>query len=394
MSATGSKAAPEGAGKALFLSTTGFALSFAVWGLLSGLAPYFKQLYGLTQTQVSVMVAIPVLLGSLGRIPAGLLADRLGPKQVMGTLLLAVSFPALALAFFHAYSDLIVWGFLLGLGGATFSVGVAFASPWFPRERQGLALGIFGIGTGGQSLAVFGGPLLASRFGAPAPFLFFGLLTLIWGLLILAVGENASRKPPSSLADALKPAREPLCWLLSLFYFVTFGGFVALGIYMPSLLKTMFHLNASDAGLRTAFLVILATGLRPAGGWLSDRFGGGRVLAWAFAGLALLAPGLISGSMPIFTLAALGAAACMGLGNGAVFKLVPQHFPDSMGAVTGIVGAAGGLGGFFPPLLLGALYDLLGSFAPGFVLLSLFALICLGLVRRQLPAATQDCSQK
>lgn len=384
---SGEPAQAARARKALFLSTAGFGLSFAVWGLLSGLAPHFKQLYGLTQTQVSVMVAIPVLLGSLGRIPAGLLADRLGPKQVMGALLLAASLPALVLAFFHTYSNLVAWGFLLGLGGATFSVGVAFASPWFPREKQGLALGIFGIGTGGQSLAVFGGPLLAARFGIAAPFLLFGLLALIWGLLILAFGENAARKPPATLADALSPAREPLCWLFSLFYFITFGGFVALGIYMPSLLKALFQLDPSDAGLRTAILVLLATSLRPAGGWLSDRYGGGRVLVWAFAGLALLALGLMSRSMPLFTLAALGSAACMGLGNGAVFKLVPQHFPDRMGAVTGIVGAAGGLGGFFPPLLLGVLHDLTGSFAPGFLLLSFFALTCLVLVcRRLLPA--------
>lgn len=369
-----------GARRALILSTTGFAVAFAVWGLLSGLAPLFKQQYHLSATQVSLMVAVPVLLGSLGRIPVGLLADRLGPKRVMAALLLLSSIPAFALAFFQDYTSLIGWGILLGLGGTVFAVGVAFASPWFPKEKQGLALGIFGIGTGGQSIAVFGGPLLARAFGMRAPFLLFGALAVVCGILILAMGQDPpNRKPAASLGSMLQPLRQPLCWLFALFYFVTFGGFVALGIYLPSLLKEVFRLDPTDAGFRAAGFVVLATAMRPVGGWLSDRHGGPKVLALAFAVLAFLALLLISESMPVFTVGALGIAVCLGLGNGAVFKLVPQYFPEQVGTVTGLVGAAGGLGGFFPPLLLGVFRDQLGSFAPGFVLLGLFALACLAL---------------
>jgi MFS transporter, NNP family, nitrate/nitrite transporter len=377
-----------GASRALFLSTAAFGVAFAVWGLLSGLAPVFKQQYGLTQTQVSLMVAIPVLLGSVGRLPMGLLADRCGAKPVLAGLLLASSVPALALAAARDYHSLLFWGFFLGLAGTTFSVGVAYTSPWFSKEKQGVALGIFGIGTGGQSIAVFGGPLLAAKLGTAAPFVLFGVLALLCGVLVLAFGQAPPRaRPATGLADALRPLRAaPLCWLFSLFYFVTFGGFVALGIYLPSLLREVFHLVPADAGARAAGFVLLATAMRPVGGWLSDRHGGARVLAWAFGFLAVLAFGLASDSMPVFTVAALGIAVFLGLGNGAVFKLVPEYFPGQVGTVTGLVGMAGGLGGFFPPLLLGLLRDQVGSFTPGFVLLAIFALACLVLDRRVLLA--------
>lgn len=370
-----------GANKALFLSTVAFAVAFAVWGLLSGLAPLFKQKLGLTQTQVSLMVATPVLLGSVGRLPLGLLADRFGPKPVLGTLLLVSAVPALALAFRQDYQSLLFWGFFLGLAGTTFSVGVAFTSPWFPKERQGTALGIFGVGTGGQSIAVFGAPVLAGALGIRAPFLIFGVLAIVWGVVVFLRAEPPPQsRPAMSLSEALRPLRtEPLCWLFSLFYFVTFGGFVALSVYLPSLLREVFNLTLADAGARTAGFVLLATALRPVGGILSDRYGGARILVGVFIGLAVLAFGLASNSMPVFTVGALGIAALLGLGNGAVFKLVPEYFPNQVGTVTGLVGAAGGLGGFFPPLVLGLLRDQVGTFTPGFVLLAMFALGCLAL---------------
>src|SRR5262249_1307860 len=153
---------------------------FSVWGLLAGLAPIFKQQYGLNATQVSLMVAIPVLLGSIGRLPMGLLADRYGAKPVLVSLLLFVTLPAVALAVWHRYTDLLLWGFFLGMAGTSFSVGVAFTSPWFTKEQQGFALGVFGAGNIGQSVAVFGAPMLAARWGVAAPFLLFGGLAFLW----------------------------------------------------------------------------------------------------------------------------------------------------------------------------------------------------------------------
>jgi len=165
--------------------------------------------------------------------------------------------------------------------------------------------------------------------------------------------------------------------VLSLFYFLTFGGFVAFSIYLPTLLRDMFKLSPADAGARTAGFVLLATLTRPVGGMLADRFGGSRVLIGVFATVAAL--GVLMGCpwMPTFTIGALGAAAALGLGNGAVFKLVPEHFPKETGAVTGLVGAFGGLGGFFPPLVLGFIRDYTGGYAIGFVLLALSSILCL-----------------
>ena len=173
--------------------------------------------------------------------------------------------------------------------------------------------------------------------------------------------------------------RERLAWVLSAFYFLTFGGFVAFSIYLPALLRQEFRLTATDAGFRAAGFVLLATGMRPLGGWLADRIGGARVLSIAFFGVAPFALLLAWPSMLPFTVGALGCAALLGAGNGAVFKLVPQYFPVETGTVTGLVGAMGGLGGFFPPLLLGVLRDRLGVIWPGFVLLSLTA-VALGIV--------------
>jgi NNP family nitrate/nitrite transporter-like MFS transporter len=171
--------------------------------------------------------------------------------------------------------------------------------------------------------------------------------------------------------------REPIAWVLSLFYFLTFGGFVALGIYLPTLLKDIFGLRPTDAGARVAGFVLFATIMRPVGGWLADRYGGALVLVLVFAMIAMLSLGLTSTGMLLFTLGALGTAAALGLGNGAVFKLVPQYFPKETGTVTGLVGAFGGLGGFFPPLVLGFIRNATGAYTLGFVFLAVFALGCL-----------------
>src|SRR5262245_31087020 len=176
--------------------------------------------------------------------------------------------------------------------------------------------------------------------------------------------------------------RSPVAWLLGAFYFLTFGGFVAFSIYLPTLLRVQFGLTPADAGFRAAGFVVLATAMRPIGGWLADRIGGAQVLSWVFAGIAAFALLLAWPAMIPFTVGALGCATLMGLGNGAVFKLVPERFPTETGTVTGLVGALGGLGGFFPPLELGVFRDTLGVLWPGFVLLSLTALILRALNQR------------
>jgi MFS transporter, NNP family, nitrate/nitrite transporter len=371
-----------GAARALFFSTTAFAVSFAVWGLVAALAPTFTQIYQLSATSKSLLIAVPVLLGSIGRLPAGMLADRFGGRRVYAALLVISALPAIAIGFSTSYTQLLVLGLFLGLAGTTFPVGVGFTSKWFSAEKQGAALGVYGMGNIGQSAAVFGAPVLAAyAFGGDwrPVFFAFAALALLWGVVFyLCARDAATTARPKTLSENLSVLRrEPMAWVLSLFYFLTFGGFVALGIYLPTLLKDLFGLTATDAGARTAGFVLLATLTRPAGGWLADRVGGVRVLVYVFAAVAGL--GLLMGcpNMWTFTVGALGAAAALGLGNGAVFKLVPQFFPKETGTVTGLVGAFGGLGGFFPPLALGLIRDATGGYAWGFVFLACFALACL-----------------
>ena len=369
-----------GSGRALFLSTTAFAVSFAVWGLIAALAPNFTQLYGLSATQKSVMIAVPVLLGSIGRLFSGMLADRFGGRNVMSALLMFSAVPAVAVGFSTSFEQLVLFGLFLGVAGTTFPVGVGFTSRWFAPAKQGTALGVYGMGNIGQSIAVFFAPVLALSLGDwRTVFFIFAAVTFVWGIVFFLSAENdTTTARPRSLSEMLMPLkRSKTAWVLSLFYFLTFGGFVALALYMPTLLREIFQLTPTDAGARTAGFVVLATLMRPVGGILADKIGGSKVLLFVFGAIALLAPLLSWTSIVPFTIGALGCAACLGLGNGAVFKLVPQYFPKETGTVTGLVGAFGGLGGFFPPIELGLVKDATGSYAVGFVLLSAFSAVCL-----------------
>jgi nitrate/nitrite transporter NarK len=363
-------------GGALALATVSFALSFAAWGLVGGLASVFAGLYQLTASQTALLVAVPVLLGSLARLPMGMLTDRFGGRPLFTGLLLFSSLAAFVVPMASSYGSLLIAAFLIGMAGSSFSVGAAFVSRWTPAARQGTALGIYGLGTMGQSLAVFVGPIVAARWGWEAVFRGTAVVLLIWAVIYLALARNPphAARPASVSAMVAVLRRSPTAWLLGAFYFLTFGGFVAFSIYLPTLLRAQFGLTPADAGFRAAGFVVLATLMRPVGGWLADRIGGAQVLSWVFGGVALFALLLTWPSMAPFTVGALACAMLMGLGNGAVFKLVPEHFPRDTGTVTGLVGALGGLGGFFPPLLLGLFRDRLGVMWPGFVLLALAAL--------------------
>jgi len=373
--------APEkGATQALVLATVAFSLSFAIWGLISALVPRFRDIYRLSPVEASVLIAIPVLLGSLGRIPMGVLADRFGGRIVFSLLLIFCGAASMGASLSRSYTTLLTWALLIGCAGTSFAVGVAFVSKWFDAKHQGVVLGIYGVGNIGQSIAMYAAPALAVASGDwRLPFWTFGTAAAVFGLFFLLYAHNAPAKAhPKRIAESLVIFwHEPLAWVLSLFYFLTFGGFVALSIYLPTLLGDIFRLSLTDAGARVAGFVVIATLMRPLGGWLSDRYGGARVLAVVFPLAALTALGLVSTGMVIFTAGALGTAALLGTGNGAVFKLVPDCFPRETGTVTGLVGAAGGLGGFFPPLLLGVIRNSTGGYSLGFVWLSCFALICL-----------------
>lgn len=372
----------------LTLGTGAFALCFAVFGTMSAMMPILSKQMHLSSVQKSIAVALPVLLGSLGRIPLGMLTDRFGGRSVFSVVMVLSIIPAFLMGTVHDYPHLIVYGLLIGIALASFSVGVGFVSGWYSAEKQGFALGVYGAGNIGQSLAAFGSPFIAAAAGLRWGFWTFGILLTVWLLVFLLLARNAPRRATvKSFAEIIRPLHDNRSWELSLFYFLTFGGFVAMAIYLPIFLTEMFRLTPQDAGLRTAGFVALATLMRPVGGTLADKIGGRTILKWVFPAVAVMAAFLACPMMSTFTIGALGMAATIGLGNGAVFKLLPEYFPASVGSVTGLVGAAGGLGGFFPPLVLGFIKEETGGFMWGFVLLGVFALISLAVLLGRRTAA-------
>src|SRR6516162_7148604 len=362
----------------LVLGTGAFALCFAVFGSMSAMMPIISKHMALTPVQKSIAIAIPVLLGSLGRIPLGILADRFGGRIVFSLTMLFSIIPAFLMGGVTDYAHLVTYGFFIGVALASFSVGVSFVSGWYPAERQGFALGVYGAGNIGQSLAAYGSPVLAAAVGFKWGFWTFGILLSVWLVIFALAARNApNRAPAKTFTQTLRPLSDKRSWVLSLYYFLTFGGFVAMAVYLPTLLTEVFKLTPQDAGFRTAGFVVLATALRPVGGVLADKIGGRTILKWVFPVTAAMALFLACPLMSTFTIGALGMAAAIGLGNGAVFKLVPEYFPKTVGSVTGLVGAAGGLGGFFPPLLLGVIRKTTGTYPVGFILLALFCVLCL-----------------
>jgi MFS transporter, NNP family, nitrate/nitrite transporter len=380
----------EGNGRSntnLALATLGFGLCFAVWSLVSPLAVRFQQMFGLTDFQTGVLIAVPVLLGAVARIPMGMLTDRYGGRVVFTGLIAFSIVPVVFLGFATSYWMLLFGGFFLGMAGSSFAIGIPFVSRWYSAGRQGTALGIYGAGNIGTALAAYSAPWIAVNFGWQYAFWVFAPLLAIGATAFWLLARDApGAPPPRSISESLQVIqRERLSWAFSFFYFVTFGGFVAFSIFLPKLLVDWFALETVDAGLRAAGFVVVATAARPVGGYLADRMSGGRVLTGVFGVVPLLALVLAHqaavgpGMIPV-TIAALSTALMLGLGNGAVFKLVPQHFPRNTGVVTGVVGAAGGLGGFFPPIVMGLVRDVTGSYALGLVLLAITAAACLALV--------------
>ena len=274
----------------LTLGTGAFAFCFAVFGSLSAMMPIISRQMHLSPVQKSVAVALPVLLGSLGRIPLGMLTDRFGGRVVFSFVMLASLIPAFLMGTALDYQRLLIYGFFIGIALASFSVGVGFVSGWYSAERQGSALGIYGAGNIGQSFAAFGSPFIAAAIGFRWGFWTFGILLLIWLLLFVLLARDAPRRVPiKSFRDTVRPLSDSRSWVLSLYYFLTFGGFVAMAIYLPIFLTEIFKLTPQDAGMRTAGFVVLATLMRPVGGILADKIGGRAVLKWVFPATALMA---------------------------------------------------------------------------------------------------------
>ncbi|WP_030272225.1 MFS transporter [Streptomyces sp. NRRL B-24484] len=381
----GTRAAAPAAGQRtlmLALATLGFALNFWAWALISPLGPRFKDSLGLSSFQQSLLVAVPVIVGSLGRIPVGALTDRYGGRVMFPAVSAVTIVPVLylGLAGHSSLTGLLVGGFFLGVAGTSFAVGVPFVSAWFPPERRGTAVGVFGAGMGGTAISALTTVNLVKGHGTATPFVLTAVvLALYAGAALLLLRDAPGRTVPSEpLARRLGAAlRLRVTWQASALYAVAFGGYVAFSVYLPTYLKTAYGLQSADAANRMAGFVLLAVVMRPIGGWLSDRTSPVRVLTWALAVVALgaLVQGFTPALAPLGTAAFLAMAAALGAGSGATFALVALLAPaNRVGSVTGVVGAAGGLGGFVPPLLMGALYGSYHSYAAGLAALTLVAL--------------------
>jgi NNP family nitrate/nitrite transporter-like MFS transporter len=366
----------------LLLATLAFALCFTAWSLIAPFAKTFKQNLGLDYTRALLLTAIPVVLGSLGRVPLGIVTDRYGGRLVFTLLLAFSALPAVLFGYAHAYWALLAVGFLLGIAGASFAVGVPFVSGWFSQDRQGFALGVYGIGNVGTAIAFFGAPPISNHWGRATVGWVVGIALLAGAALFYLLARNPPRRGAGAGYGAVLRAGWRL-YRLAFFYFITFGGFVAMGFLLPTLLQDWFGYSKGEASARAAGFIIAATIARPVGGWVADRAGAVPVLVLAFAGIAVDAAVLATLApdpriVPV-TIASLSLGAFLGSGSGAVFKLVPGEFPSNPGAAAGVVGAAGGLGGFFPPIYVGLVKDAQGTYTYGFVGLLVFVAVCLGI---------------
>jgi NNP family nitrate/nitrite transporter-like MFS transporter len=372
----------------LALATLGFALNFWAWALISPLGPLFRDkgtLGALSESDVALMVAVPVIVGSLGRIIVGALTDRFGGR-VMFPIVSAVSIiPVLFLAFFalESYTLILVGGFFLGIAGTAFAVGVPFVNAWFPPERRGFAVGVFGAGMGGTAISALTTVRLYNGLGHTAPFLITAAALAAYAVVAWLVMRDAPGRtvPTTSLGKRIAAnLKLPITWQACVLYAVAFGGYVAFSVYLPAYLKTAHHLTPADAANRMAGFVVIAVIMRPVGGWLSDRLGTIPVLTTCF-GVVTVCAAFVSSTPPlnaVQTAVFLTMAAALGAGSGATFALVAQVTePSRVGGVTGLVGAAGGLGGFVPPLVMGYVYGRTESYSIGLWMLAGTALLTL-----------------
>ncbi|MEH7113673.1 NarK/NasA family nitrate transporter [Neobacillus niacini] len=366
---------PQGV-KQLFLQTTSLISGFMVWVLISSLIPYIQADIKLTTTEISWATAVPVILGSLLRIPIGYWTNRFGARLMFTISFITLLLPIWILSIANSLFMLIVAGFMLGIGGAVFSIGVTSLPKYYGKEKHGFINGIYGSGNIGTAITSFAAPVLANTFGWRATIQIFLIVVLVFAILNFFFGDKNERKVNNPLSTQINEVyKNQKLWFLSIFYFITFGSFVAFTIYLPSFLVNHFDLEKVDAGFRTAGFIALATVFRPIGGWLGDKFNPFLILIGVFSGLTF-AGFLLSftPSLPIYSFGCLLVAMCAGTGNGTIFKLVPLYFSKQAGIVNGIVSAMGGLGGFFPPIILTILFNWTGHYAIGFMALSEFSL--------------------
>lgn len=364
------------------LQTMNLIVGFMVWVIISSLIPFITEDIAIPTERLAIVTAVPVVLGSILRIPLGYYANIFGARIIFFVSFLLLLFPVFYISEASTFTDLIIGGLFLGIGGAVFSVGVTSLPKYYPKEKHGLVNGIYGAGNIGTAITTFSAPIIATQIGWSATVKLYLILLLIFAALNFFFGDRHEPKVKTPIIEQIKGVyKNEKLWYFSLFYFITFGSFVAFTIYLPNFLVNNFGLEKVDAGMRTAGFIAVATFMRPVGGWLADKLQPLVLLMGTFAVYTVAAIVLaFSPSIGLYTIGSLAIALSAGVGNGVIFKLVPQYFNKQAGIVNGIVSMMGGLGGFFPPIMLASIYAITGQYSIGFMLLSQVALASLVLV--------------
>jgi MFS transporter, NNP family, nitrate/nitrite transporter len=377
----------SGHAPSLLASFLYFDISFMIWVLLGALGVYITKDFGLSPAEKGLIVAIPILGGSFFRIVLGFLTDRIGPrKTAIGGMLVTMIPLFWGWLFGESLAELYLIGILLGVAGASFAAALPMASRWYPPHLQGLAMGIAGAGNSGTLFATLFGPRLAESLGwhnvmglALIP------LTIVFIIYILIAKDAPSQPPAKPLKEYFNVFKITDTWYFCILYSVTFGGFVGFTSFLSIFFVDEYGLTRIRAGEFVTLCVIAGSFFRPVGGFIADKIGGVKLLMFLFIGLTICMFGIsFLYSLTAVTILLFIGMLFLGMGNGAVFQLVPQRFSKEIGFITGIVGAAGGVGGFLVPNILGTLKQVTGTYATGFLVFSavgIVALLILGLAQ-------------
>lgn len=387
---------PPQASRMLTMSTVAFTTCFAAWTIFSIIGVRIQQDLGLNETQFGLLIATPILTGSVVRIFLGIMCEKWGGRILTVLMMLLSAASLWLLTFAETYVMFLVAALGIGLAGGTFITGVAFTSRWFPKEKQGTALGIFGMGNAGAGLTNFGAPLIMVAVGWQGTAQVYAILLVAMAVIFWFLTEEdpatrarkAGEIQGATLAEQLRPLRYLQVWRFGLYYFFVFGAFVALASWLPRYYVGVYDLSIAVAGTLAASYSLSASVFRAVGGWMSDKWGARAVMYWTF-GVSLVCLFILSYpptnyvvegirgpiefriamDVVTFTVIAFALGFVMSLGKAAVYKHIPVYYPDNVGSVGGMVGMIGGLGGFFLPIVFGVLNDWTGIWTTPFMFL-------------------------
>jgi len=391
--------------RALALSTISFTVCFSIWTIFSILGVQIKQDLALNDTQFGLLVATPILTGALSRLILGIWTDQYGGRIVMTLTMLLSAISTYLLSSVKTYEMFLVAALGVGLAGGAFAVGITYISTWYEKEKQGTALGIFGVGNVGAAITNFGAPLIMVALGWHGLTKTYAIILFVTAILFFLfakddpklVARKAKKEKPRNFLQQLQPLKKLQVWRFSLYYFFVFGAFVALALWLPRYYVGVYGLDIKTAGMLAAAFALPGSSFRALGGWISDKIGARAVMYWTFIGgvgccffmsypsTHYIVEGIegpinfsINISLPVFVFLSIVLGFFMSLGKAAVFKHIPVYYPDNVGSVGGIVGMIGGLGGFILPICFGIMNDLIGVFTSCFMLL--FAITAIALV--------------